>query len=76
MNYDDDTYYIEFYINGLVKVDSKNKKEKLKKIQKLLNKILNDEDVDLERTESSLAIMSEEEVIAALGGYPEEDLIN
>lgn len=66
MNYNDDTFYIEFYINGVIKVDSEHKKEKIKKIQNLLNKIINDQALELVKSSSDLTVMSESELLQTL----------
>lgn len=74
MKHEDDTFYVEFYVNGLLKVKSENKKNKIKKIQRLLNKIVEDESLDLIKSDSSLTVMSEAEVLNSL--MPYDDSIN
>lgn len=74
MNYNDDTFYIDFYINGIIKVNSESKKLKVKKLQKLLNKIIEDEALELIKSDSSLTVMSEAELIQSLSPY--DDSIN
>lgn len=69
MNYNDETFYIEFFINGILKVDSESKKRKVKKLQKLLNKIVEDESLELIKSDSSLTVMSEGELIQSLMPY-------
>lgn len=68
MDFNDEIFYIEFLITGIVKVDTETKKENLKKIQKLINKIMND-DMDLVKSESSLNVMSEAELMQSLMPY-------
>lgn len=74
MNYSDDIFYIEFFLNGIIKVDSESKKAKVKKLQKLLNKIVEDEALDLIKSESSLTVMSEAEVLQSM--LPYDDTLN
>lgn len=69
MNYSDDTYYIELYISGIIKVNSADKKEKVKKLQKLLNEIVEDEALELIKSDSSLTVMSEGELLQSLMPY-------
>lgn len=74
MNYNDETFYIEFYINGIIKVDSESKKQKVKKLQKLLNKIVEDESLELVKSDSSMTVMSEAEFLQSL--MPYDDTLN
>jgi hypothetical protein len=63
---DNENYYLDFYISGVVKVNVKNKKEKIAKIQKLINEVIEDYNLDLLKSESSLTVLSESEVIQNL----------
>ena len=74
MNYDNDTYYIEFFINGILKVKSIDKKKKIRKPQKLLNKIIEDEAMELVKSDSSLTSMSELELIES--AMPSDETLN
>lgn len=74
MNYEDDTYYIEFFLNGILKVNSEDKKEKVKKLQRLLNEIVEDGALELVKTDSSLTVMSESELLQSL--VPFDDTLN
>lgn len=58
-----ESYYIEFFVTGVIKVNSWDRKQKVKKIQRLLNKIVEDEALDLVKSDSNLLVMSESEVI-------------
>ena len=66
MKYDDDTFYIELFLNVIIKSESAEKNMKLKKIQKLMNSILRDDELDIIKSESNLVMMSESELLNTL----------
>lgn len=74
MNHNNDIFYIEFFINGIVKINSEDKKDKVRKLQKLLNEIIEDEALELIKSESSLTVMSEAELLQSL--MPYDDTLN
>ncbi len=66
MSTKENKFFIEIYLNGLIKVNSKDKKKKLTKLQKIINDILDDPDLDLLKSDSNIIIMSEDELMREL----------
>lgn len=63
---DEDKFYVEIYLTGLVKVTKKDKKRKLAKLQKIINEIIEDPDLDLLKSDSNIIVMSEDELMKEL----------
>lgn len=64
----DNNSYIEFNINGILKVPEKNKKAALKKLNSLLSKIVED-NIELVRSDYSIDVVSEAEIAYAMSNY-------
>lgn len=63
MSHTDDTYYIEFFINGIIKIKNSDKQEVFQKLQEIIDLITTDEELNLIKMESNLALASENELI-------------
>jgi len=63
---EEDKFYVEIYLTGLVKVTKKDKKKKLAKLQKIINEIIEDPDLDLLKSDSNIIVMSEDELMKEL----------
>jgi hypothetical protein len=76
MKYDDDTFYIELFLNVVIKASNTSKKNKLKKIQRLMEAILRDEDLDIVKSDSNIVMMSEAELLNTLQTYVDDGDLN
>lgn len=74
MNYNEEEFYIEIYLSAILKVSSKDKKEKVKKLQKLLNEIVEDEILNFVKSDQSLTVLTEAEMVQSI--MPLDDSIN
>lgn len=66
------TFYIEFNINGVIKVLESNKKQALKQLNFLISKIIEENNLELVRADHSVDVVSEEEIIHAMTNYDPE----
>jgi pantothenate kinase len=58
----EEKYFIEFYIDFVLKVDAENKKIFMKKIQRMLNKLTNEVAEHAIKMDSNITSLSEAEV--------------
>jgi hypothetical protein len=74
MNYEDDEdIYVEFTITGVLKAKSTLKKAKLKKIQALISKIIEDPNLDLIKFDSTVNSFTQLELMNSLINYSDEE---